>query len=117
MRITDSLADNAVLEEIGTRLARLRVERNLSQAGLAEASGVSKRTIERLERGETATQLSGFIRVCRALNLSERFDSFLPEPAPSPVEQAQLLGRRRQRASTRRKKSTDQAGDWTWSKP
>lgn len=114
MRITNNLTDQAISEEVGRRLAQLRVDKNLTQAGLAEASGVSKRTIERLERGESATQLSGFIRVCRALDLVERFDTFLPESAPSPIEQAKLLGHRRQRASTKREQTTRKPADWTW---
>ena len=34
-----------------TRLARLRVERGMSQTALAEASGISIATLRRLERG------------------------------------------------------------------
>jgi transcriptional regulator with XRE-family HTH domain len=116
MQLTSELTDQAILEETGARLARLRVEKNLSQAALAEASGVSKRTIERLERGEAATQLSGFIRVCRALGLIERLEALLPEAPASPVEQAKLLGRRRQRASSRRGHGADKPGEWTWGK-
>ena len=55
--------------EMGGRLARVRLERNLTQIQLAEQAGVSKSTVERLESGAVATQLSGFIRVCRVLDL------------------------------------------------
>ena len=44
-----------------------RLTQNLTQAALAERSGVAKRTIERLESGAVATQLSGFLRECRLL--------------------------------------------------
>ena len=63
------ITDEAVLSELGSRLAQVRLERNLTQAQLAEQAGVSKRTVERLESGSVATQLSGFIRVCRVLEL------------------------------------------------
>jgi transcriptional regulator with XRE-family HTH domain len=89
-----------VLAELGGRLARIRLERNLTQAQLAEQAGVSKRTVERLEAGAVATQLSGFIRVCRVLGVLERLDTLVPEPMPSPVEQLKLRGRQRRRAST-----------------
>ena len=46
------------------------------------------------------TQLSGFIRVCRVLDVIERFELLVPEPVPSPVAQLKLAGRKRQRAST-----------------
>jgi hypothetical protein len=66
-----------------------------------------------LESGSVATQLSGFIRVCRALDLVERFDLLVPEPVPSPVEQLKLRGRKRQRASARRKAKSS-SKKWQW---
>ena len=99
MKITKQATDEAILSELGGRLAQVRLERNLTQAQLAGQAGVSKRTVERLESGAVATQLSGFIRVCRVLNLVERFDLLVPEPVPSPVAQLKLQGRKRQRAS------------------
>jgi DNA-binding XRE family transcriptional regulator len=51
MKISAQLTDEAVLHELGGRLAGLRIEHNLTQAALAEQAGVSKRTIERLESG------------------------------------------------------------------
>lgn len=100
VKIEKQATDDAVLTELGSRLARIRLERNLTQAQLAEQAGISKRTIERLEKGAVATQFSGFVRVCRVLDLLERLDSLVPEPVPSPVEQLKLRGRQRQRAST-----------------
>ena len=41
--------------------------------------------MERLEAGAVATQLSGFIRVRRVLDLLDRFEVFIPEPVPNPV--------------------------------
>ena len=48
MKITKQATDEAVLSELGGRLAQVRLERNLTQAQLAEQAGVSKRTVERL---------------------------------------------------------------------
>ena len=103
MKIEKQATDEAVLSELGRRLAQVRLQRNLTQARLAEQAGVSKRTVERLESGSVATQLSGFIRVCRVLDLVERFNLLVPEPVPSPVEQLKLRGRKRLRASEREK--------------
>ena len=115
MKITNQLADDVILRELGERLGRARLERNLTQAALAEQAGVSKRTVERLESGEVATQLSGFLRVCRVLGLAERFDALIPEPVPSPIEQLKLQGRRRRRASGK-KARTRSPKKWTWGK-
>jgi transcriptional regulator with XRE-family HTH domain len=99
VKITKTTTDTVILRELGERLARTRLERNITQAELAVLAGVSKRTIERLETGATGTQLSGFIRVCNALDLAERFDLLVPAPLPSPIEQLRLRGRQRRRAS------------------
>jgi transcriptional regulator with XRE-family HTH domain len=115
MQITPQLTDEAVLQELGGRLTRARIEHNLTQAALAEQAGVSKRTVERLESGEVATQLSGFLRVCRALGLLERLDLLLPEPVASPMAQLKQAGRKRQRA--RGKKAATAKTKWTWGEP
>jgi transcriptional regulator with XRE-family HTH domain len=117
MNITKQTTDETILSELGARLAQIRLERNLTQAQLAGQAGISKRTMERLESGAVATQLSGFIRVCRALNLVERFDLLIPEAAPSPIAQLKLQGRKRRRASaakTTTKGVKDLSAKWTW---
>jgi len=116
MKITAKLSDTGILRELGARLTGARLERNLTQAALAEQAGVAKRTIERLETGEVGTQLSGFLRVCRTLGLVERLELLLPEPVPSPVAQLKRQGRQRQRASVKKTPSVARA-KWTWGEP
>ncbi len=99
MKINKEATDAAILAEIGWRLARLRLEKNLTQVQLADQAGVSKSTVQRLESGDVSPRLSGFIRVCRVLDLVGQLDRLVPEPVPGPVEQLKLSGRRRQRAS------------------
>ena len=113
MKITKQATDEALLRELGWRLAQVRLERNLTQAQLSAQAGVSKRTVERLESGSVATQFSGFIRVCRVLDVIERFDLLLPEPVPSPVEQLKLRGRKRRRASAKRQPKAP-SKKWQW---
>lgn len=113
MRITAQLTDERILEELGVRLAGARLDRNLTQAALAEQAGVSKRTLERLESGAVATQLSSFLRVCRVLGLVEHFESLVPEAAAGPMEQLKRQGGKRQRASGR-KAGSAKPGKWTW---
>jgi transcriptional regulator with XRE-family HTH domain len=113
MKISPQLIDAATLQELGGRLAGVRIEQGLTQAVLAEQAGVSKRTVERLESGEVATQLSGFLRVCRALGLLERFDLLLPERASEPMAQLKQQGRKRQRARGQ-KTPAGTPKKWTW---
>lgn len=113
MKIVKQDGDEAVLRELGSRLAKARLERNLTQSRLAAQAGVSKNTVQRLESGSVATQLSGFIRVCRVLDLIEGFDLLVPEPVSSPVEQLRLRGRERQRASPKRRAKAA-SKKWQW---
>lgn len=113
MKITKQSTDAVALAEIGRRLALVRLEKNLTQVQLAEQAGISKSTVQRLESGDVSPQLSGFIRVCRVLDLMERLDLLVPEPVPSPVEQLKLGGKRRQRASKARSTKTS-AKKWQW---
>ncbi len=114
MKIARQHSDQAVLHEVGNRLAAARLARNLTQAALAQEAGVSKRTVERLESGEVAARLSGLVRVLRALDMTDRLDALVPSPTVSPVEQLKLAGHRRQRASGRRAKAGSTKRKWTW---
>ena len=114
MRIIAQLSDEAILHEVGNRLAAARLSRNLTQAALADEAGVSKRTVERLESGEVAARLSGLVRVCRALDLVDRLDALVPSPTVSPVEQLKSAGHRRKRASGRRRPAPSRRRKWTW---
>lgn len=114
MKIEASLSDSVVLEQLGERLARTRLEQNLSQERLATEAGVSKATVERLEAGEPVKSTS-LIRVLRALGRLEALDQLLPEPLPSPIERIRLHGRRRQRArSPRGGPGAEGKGPWRW---
>lgn len=116
MKITPELTDQAILQELGGRLARVRIEHHLTQAALAEQAGLAKRTVERLESGEVATQFTSFLRVCRVLGLLERFENFLPKSRPSPMEQLKEQGRMRKRVA-RNKEPKIKAKKWTWGEP
>lgn len=85
------------LGEIGRRLRRIRLAQNLTVDELAERSGVSVRTILRLEGGEGA-RLDNVIRVRRGLGRLEALDAFLPEPTVSPKELVERSGTPRKRA-------------------
>lgn len=97
-------SDAAILAELGSRLQRERLNRNLTQSALADRAGLSRSTVAKLESGENFSMLT-LIRVLRTLGLMEAIDSFLPEPRISPIQLADLGGRTRERASGRRSRS------------
>ena len=113
MRIENGNTDEAVLAELGRRLAATRLERNVSQAQLGEEAGVSRATIERLEAGQPVRS-TGLIRVLRALGMLEGLDRLVPEPLPSPVERLRLQGRRRQRARGGGPQGRVPPEPWSW---
>jgi putative transcriptional regulator len=115
MIITALMTDAAVLAELGQRIERVRLERNVTQAELAREAGISRRTLVRLEQGEHGVGAATLVRVIRALGLLEQFDLLVPEPLPSPIEQLRLDGRRRRRAS--RARDHDAGARWTWGEP
>lgn len=112
MAKTVETTDAAILAELGDRLSRRRLQRNLTQAQLAREAGVSKRTVIRLERGESS-QVTNLIRVVRALGLLGNLDALVPPPPTSPLEQLRSRAKERRRASPGVKKSAPPT-KWTW---
>mgnify|MGYP001551954157 FL=1 len=111
MSIETDMSDTAALEALGQRIARYRLNRNMTQAVLAHEAGISLPTVQRLEGGHS-TQATNLIRVLRALQLLDNLDGLVPEPAISPLQQARMQGKTRQRASSPR--SRKPATPWTW---
>jgi transcriptional regulator with XRE-family HTH domain len=95
--LTSTLTDVAVLAEFGSRLAAARLQRNLTQVTLAREAGVSRNTVERLERG-VSVDLKLLVRVLRALSLLDSFLAGIPADEPSPMALLKAQGRKRQRA-------------------
>ena len=124
MHIKSELTDAAILQILGERIQRYRIEAGLTQAELAEQAGIGKRTAERIEAGRGA-ELVTLIRVLRTLNILEGLERLLPELPPSPIAQLELRGKQRQRVSPRRRQSevatrpdrvrgSSPARRWTW---
>lgn len=117
MKLNNDLSDEAILSELGGRLAQRRIAQSLSQAALAVEAGVAKRTVERVEAGESV-QLVTLVRLCRVLNLMDGLDQWLPETGPSPMAllKEKQAGKGRQRARGRRTAPVMKSGEkpWAW---
>jgi transcriptional regulator with XRE-family HTH domain len=115
MQITEDLSDETMLGELGRRLARFRLNLNMTQGELAYEAGISRATLQRIEAGESA-QIGQYIRLLKALHLTDNLDALLPEVIESPVQQVILnrRGKPRERAfpSSRRKPSKSEP--WKW---
>ena len=97
MNFRNTLTDGAVLEEFGTRIAAVRLRRNLPQVALAREAGVSRNTVDRLERG-ISVDLKLLVRVLRALSLLDSFLAAIPPDEPSPMALLVAQGHKRRRA-------------------
>jgi len=112
MKITELLTDDAILAEIGTRVARRRLDLQMTQADLAEQAGIAKRTVERIEAGASA-QMSSIIRMLRVLDLLPGLEQLLPAAGTRPMDLLKRKGKVRQRASSRRRAQHPDK-PWSW---
>lgn len=115
MYISDSDSDQAILVELGRRLAQRRITMRLSQAELAEAAGVGKRTVERIESGESA-QATTLIRIFRVLDLVPALDALIPIEPTRPMALLRHAGKMPRRVR-KREDSAAEPDDWHWSEP
>jgi len=105
------MSDRAILREIGRRLKRKRLEKNVPQQKLAELAGLNRTTIGEAERGTPFGVLT-LVQILRALNALEAIDSFLPDPGISPLQLAKMKGKERRRASPKTADANKGEVDW-----
>ena len=104
--------DEALQEELGSRLRDLRLNRNESQQELARRAGVGKATLQRLEEGRSGTIVT-LLRVLRALDL-DNLDALVPAVERSPLAEARGEHQARVRARGRSTPTKTPPGDWRW---
>ncbi|BDU73880.1 helix-turn-helix domain-containing protein [Mesoterricola silvestris] len=89
-----------VTAEMGRRIRAYRLQCNLDQRAVAERAGISRRTLQGLEKGAGST-VETLARVLKALDRVQSLEAFLPEPSVSPI--ALLEGPRERQRAFRRK--------------
>jgi transcriptional regulator with XRE-family HTH domain len=77
-----------VLAHVGSNVHRFRTAANLSQAALADRSGISRRTIIKLESGEANISLTGLDHLADALGLT--FVDLVAAPAAPHADISEL---------------------------
>jgi putative transcriptional regulator len=100
----------SIVEDLGQRLKQARLNKDLTQASVAEQIGVSRKTIVNAEKGKV--HFETFVAIMVVLGLKEQLNSFLPPQNISPVQLAKLQGKSRQRASGLEVK--EEKGDDSW---
>jgi transcriptional regulator with XRE-family HTH domain len=94
-----TMTNAAIAAELGNRLERLRLLRNVTQQQMADEIGVTPKSYRQLVAG--GGKVENLIAALRVLDALDQLDHFLPEPAPSPLQQLKLKGKERQRARTK----------------
>ena len=113
MKITETLTDEAVLSEIGRRIATARIHAGKTQSQMAAAAGIAKRTLERMENGEQA-QFSSLVRVLRELGNLPSLDSLLPDSEVGPLDILRRQGQPRRRVGRSSETGEKGAGSFSW---
>ena len=109
---TFSMATPHGLEtELGRRLARIRLARNVTQKTLASEAGIGLRTLRRVEAGQSST-LDSFLRIAIALGLADDLLSAIPSDDIRPIERVDSRRFERKRARPARISEAD--GPWSW---
>ena len=85
MQIDLFVSDVGILSELGARLKTARIRAGLTQAQLAEDSGVAKTTVERAENGGSV-QLLNIVKILRTLNALGGLELLLPSTENTPME-------------------------------
>lgn len=109
----DYIMDNIqILLEVGTRIKQARIRKNLTQADFAKISGVSKGTLERVEKGESVQFLT-IVKILRHLELLGNLENLFPESEATPIELLhQKTGKKRKRV--RKSENSDPGTEWKW---
>ncbi|MEA1969659.1 MAG: helix-turn-helix transcriptional regulator [Thermodesulfobacteriota bacterium] len=92
--------DQAIATDIGDRLKTLRLNKNYTQAEIAEKAGLSLKAVGNAEKG--LSTLFTYIKILRVLKALGTLESFIPDIGISPLQLYQMAGKKRQRASKTR---------------
>jgi len=76
---------NELQANLGERIKRLRLNRNLDQKSTAEKAGISERALRNLESGNGST-VETLLRVLKALDYLQGIDMLAPEPGVNPLD-------------------------------
>ena len=117
MDTIDDMNDEALLQEVGRRIAFIRRSSQIKQEELAEKAGISRYALSRLENGAGGIRLESFLSVLRSLNVLNRLSVVLPEPTLTPIQLVELEKKSEEampkRIRTRRSLSNRVWGDGT----
>ena len=98
------------IAELGKKIKTYRIMKELSQEDLSDKTGISKRSISRLEQGESI-QVDNLFKILIALDLGDNIDLLVPDQTRRPSYYLECSDSRPQRVRKKRAKTTFKWGD------
>ena len=98
------------IAELGKKLKTYRIMKELSQQDLANKTGVSLRSISRLEQGESV-QLETLFKIMTALGLGENIELLVPDQTKRPSFYLENIADKPKRVRKTARKNTFKWGD------
>tara|TARA_R100000935_G_scaffold21861_2_gene40299 strand:+ start:1354 stop:1707 length:354 start_codon:yes stop_codon:yes gene_type:complete len=108
-----AMSDNSIISVIGEYIKQKRLIQNKTQATIAEAAGINRWTLSKIENGEPISLMS-LIQILRALDLLEILNIFETQTQTqiSPLELAKLEKQKRKRASSEGSIDNQNKSEW-----
>lgn len=95
-------SNSDIVREFGGRIKENRLAANMTQAEIANHTGLSLLTIKNLEDGKNVG-IYVYVKVLRALNLLDYASGFIPDNEISPIAIWERDAKKRQRGTGRKK--------------
>lgn len=98
------------IKELGQKIKTYRIMKEMSQQDLEDKTGVSKRSISRLEQGESV-QVDNLFKILLALELGDNIELLVPDQTKRPSFYLEKTSDKPKRVRKKIKKSEFKWGD------
>ena len=98
------------IKELGQKIKLYRIMKGMSQQELEDKTGVSKRSISRMEQGESV-QLENLFKILVALDLGENIDLLVPDQMKRPAFYLEISADKPKRVRRKKEKKAFKWGD------
>lgn len=98
------------IDELGQKIKTYRIMNEMSQQDLEDKSGVSKRSISRLEQGESV-QVDNLFKILIALGLGDNIELLVPDQTKRPSYYLEKSESKPKRVRKKTRKSDFKWGD------
>ena len=89
-------SENCKLKELGARIKRARLRRNMSAESLSEKAGIGESTFYAIERGEPTVSIGAYVAVLIVLGIDSDIDTIaIDEEAKKQLYEHNLVKRKR----------------------